>query len=287
MRYKRLWKAGIINGEIMLVNPHSLGFEYVVSLGITTAVENEREVTEFLRNKQYKHITIVGPFGKYNVYAVAVFHNIQELTEIIAYLESHPQVKRVESLIWAEAVNMEHMENLVLGPLDKQVKKQTIRKPNVITHEKAQIDPIDRQIAKILSQNARTPFKKIAEELKISTKNVIQRYKKLRGPVLTHSTLTVDLNKLGFQAFAFLFIKVANRSKMPEIFSQILQIPNLVVAFRLIGPYDLHATAFLTSFSHLFEATEQIRRIPGIELTETCVTPAWDRWPPNLFVSLL
>ena len=149
------------------------------------------------------------------------------------------------------------------------------------------MDQIDRQIAKTLSLNARTPFERIAEQLGISTKNVIQRYKKLKGHVLTMSTITVDLRKLGFQAFAFLFIKVANRSKMLEIYSQLVEIPNVVVAIRTLGPYDLHGTVFLTCFDKLFETTEQIRRIPGIDLTEIHVTPAWDKWPPNLFVSLL
>ena len=287
MRYKRLWKTGIINGEIMQVNPHALGFEYVVDLGIITAVENEKEVTEFLKNKQYEHINIVGPFGRYNVFAVAVFINIQELTETIRDLESHPHVKRVESLIWAEAVYMEHMENLIFEPLCKNGDTQKYLRPNGTNHEKAKMDQIDRQIAKTLSLNARTPFKKIAEHLGISTKNVIQRYKKLKGPVLTMSTITVDLRKLGFQAFAFLFIKVGNRSKMFEIYQQLIEIPNVVVAIRTLGPYDLTGTVFLTCFEKLFETTEQIRRIPGIDLTEIHVTPAWDKWPPNLFVSLL
>ena len=287
MRYKRLWKIGVINGEIMLVNPHALGFDYVVDLGIITGVENEKEVFEFLKNKQYKHMTIVGPFGKYNVFAVAVFNNIQELTETIRDVEAHPNVKRVESLIWAEAVYMEHMENLIFEPLSKNGDAQKYTQPINANHEKAKMDHIDRQIAKTLSLNARTPFKRIAEQLGISTKNVIQRYKKLKGPVLTLSTITVDLRKLGFQAFAFLFIKVSNRSKMFEIYSQLIEIPNVVVAFKTLGPYDLHGTAFLTCFDKLFETTEQIRRIPGIGLTEIHVTPAWDRWPPNLFASLL
>ncbi|MBN1358087.1 winged helix-turn-helix transcriptional regulator, partial [Candidatus Bathyarchaeota archaeon] len=42
-RYKRLWKTGIINGEIMQVNPSSLGYKCIVNIGVTTARENENE----------------------------------------------------------------------------------------------------------------------------------------------------------------------------------------------------------------------------------------------------
>ncbi|HEX9261188.1 MAG TPA: Lrp/AsnC family transcriptional regulator [Candidatus Bathyarchaeia archaeon] len=287
MRYKRLWKDGVINGEITLVNPHALGYDYAVDLGIVTNVENEKEVSEYLKNKQYKHMAVVGPFGRYNVFAVAVFHNIQELAEIIQDVKSHPKVKHVEELIWAEAVHMEHMENLIFEPLSEIHDSIEHPIPPIINREKAKMDQTDKQIAKILTLNARTPFKKIAEKLGISTKNVIQRYKKLKQTVLSTSTITVDLKKLGFQAFAFFFIKVNNRSKIPEIYSKLLDIPNVVVAFKTLGPYDLHGTIFLTSFDKLFEKTAQMRRIPGIDSAEIHIAPAWETWPPSLFSTLL
>ena len=286
MRIKRLKKRGIIKSEVMLVNPHSLGYKCVVDLGITTPVEYEKEVTDFLREK-LSRANVIGPFAKYNVFAVAPLKSIHELAGLVENLESHPHVKRVETMIWAEAVRMEHMEKLIIEPFKKDSIRQKIESANAISLEEVKIDEIDRQIAKTLSQNARMSFNKIAEQLEISTKNVIKRYNRLRGTVLTHSTILVDLKKLGFNAFAFLFIKVANRSKMPDIFAQILQIPNMVVAFRLIGNYDLTATVFLKNFGELFEATDQLRKIPGIDLIDTYVTPAWDSWPPNLFVSLL
>ena len=66
MRYKKMWKAGIINGEIMLVNPYSLGYRYVCLIGMTTTKENEDKTAEFLRSKQYIPIVFKN-FGKYNL----------------------------------------------------------------------------------------------------------------------------------------------------------------------------------------------------------------------------
>ena len=40
MRYKNLWKKGIINGEIMLVNPYSLRYRHLSLIGVETTVEN-------------------------------------------------------------------------------------------------------------------------------------------------------------------------------------------------------------------------------------------------------
>jgi Lrp/AsnC family transcriptional regulator for asnA, asnC and gidA len=290
MRYKRLWKAGIIKGEMMLVNPHSLGYKYISDLGIETAVENENKVIEVLKSKPYiAHI--VGPLGKYNFWAKVALHEIQQLAEILEDLESCSYIEQVEALIWVEAINVEHAENLVIGPLTSQNEQMCIQKPDENNRKEARkqtkIDEIDRKIATILSQNSRKPFMKIAAQLGISTKNVIQRYKRLRGNLLILSTIIIDPNKLGYKAMASLFIKVANKGKMPEILAQILQIPNLIVTIRLIGSYDLYAAVFLADFEELFKVTEQIRRIQNIKKTDIHLTPNVPVWPLNLFPSLL
>ncbi len=287
MRYKNLWREGIINGEITLVNPHSLGFECVIDLGISTATENEEEVTEFLKKKQYKHITIVGPFGKYSIFAVAVFRNLRELNDTIQDLESHPLVKRVETIIWTEAIYLEHMDKLVFGSSTIETETPYTATTIMLGDEKVEIDETDRRIASILAENARMPFKKIGQQVGISTKNVIQRYRRLKGSLLTLSTITIDLTKLGYQAFAFFYTKVAKRSNIPEIYTQMLKIPNLVVMIKNAGPYDVHGTFFLHDFDDLFEATTKLRKIPGVEQTYIYVTPAWKKWPPNLFANLL
>ena len=65
MRYKRLWKEGVINGEKMLVNPHCLGYRHIVDLGIINAAEDEKEVAKFLESKPYIS-ELVSPLGKFN-----------------------------------------------------------------------------------------------------------------------------------------------------------------------------------------------------------------------------
>ena len=288
MRYKRLWKEGVINGEKMLVNPHCLGYRHIIDLGIINAVENEKEVAKFLESKPFIS-ELVGPLGKYNFYGKVALRDLNKLHDIIEDLESNRDIKRVDALIWAEAVNIEYPQNLIIKPLDNENERKNNHRPALTNLDQAplEIDEIDRKIAKILSEKSRIPFKKIAEQLDISTKTVIRRYKKLRENLLTLSTITLDLNKIGYKAMANLYKKVSNRSKMSEIYSQMLQIPNLIVIIRLIGFYDLYAAIALEDFEKMFEANEKIRRISGIETTEIFLTPMLPSWPLNLFPSLL
>ena len=51
MRYKKLWREGVINGEVTIVNPHCLGYRHIIDLGIITESENEKAVAEYLESK--------------------------------------------------------------------------------------------------------------------------------------------------------------------------------------------------------------------------------------------
>lgn len=288
MRYKRLWKEGVINGEKMLVNPHCLGYRHIVDLGIINAAEDEKEVAKFLESKPYIS-ELVSPFGKYNFFGKVALRNLNNLQEIIEEFESNRNIKHVDALIWAEAVNIEYPQNLIIKPLEPENKQQNKKRAVLTNQDQAilEIDETDRKIAKILSENSRTPFKKIATQLEISSKTVIQRYKKLRENLLTLSTITLDLNKLGYKALANVYITVSNRSKMPEIYSQLLEIPNLIVIIRLIGAYDLYCALALEDFKELFEANDKIRRISGVETTLVYLTEMPPSWPLHLFPSLL
>ena len=288
MRYKRLWREGVINGEVILVNPHCLGYRHIIDLGIITSNENEKAVADYLESKPYIS-QVVGNLGKYNFYGKVALRELNRLSEIIEDLESNQKIKHVDALIWAEAVNIEYPHNLIIKPLPYDNSYKNNHRPALTNLDQPpiEIDDIDRKISLILSRNSRTPFRKIADQLDISTKTVIQRYKKLRENLLALSTITVDLKKLGYKALANLYVKVSNRSKMSEIYSQLLQIPNLIVIIRLIGSYDLYIAIVLEDFDKMFEVSERIRKIEGLEKPDMFLTPMPPSWPFNLFPSLL
>jgi Lrp/AsnC family transcriptional regulator, regulator for asnA, asnC and gidA len=289
MRYKRLTREGVINGEIMLVNPHRLGYRHIVDLFITNAYEDEKEVAKFLESKPYIS-GMIGPYGNYNFFGKVALRDLKKLHEIIEEFESNRKIKHVDALIWANAANIEYSENLVLKPLKfegNQKEKKFIQNNQDHEQKVLVLDEIDKKIAKILSENSRTPFKKIASQLDLSSKTIIQRYKKLRENLFTYSTITLDLSKLGFKALGNLYIKVSNRSKMNEIYSQLLEIPNLIVILRLIGAHDLYCGIFLEDFEELFLANEKIRKISGVEATTTYLIRLPPAWPLNLFPALI
>lgn len=282
MRYKNLWKKGIINGEIMLVNPYSLRYRHVMIIGVETTRKNEDKVLKFLKRKPFVGYVFKN-FGKYNFGAQIAIKNMGELTVIQRNLEASPLIKRADALIFAGDIVVEHPENLIIKPFSgtKEHKPITTVKKRII------MDEIDKKIVKILSEKSRTPFCRIAKQLDISTKNVIERYRKLRGNVLTLSTITVDITKLGYNASALLFIKLANKSKVAEVVNELLQIPNLLALVKYIGDYDLFAYLVLENFQGYFKTENSIRNIENIDYFDFHLVPNLPAWPPNLYSPFL
>jgi DNA-binding Lrp family transcriptional regulator len=287
MRYKKLWRIGVINGEIMQVNPQSLGYKCICDIGIKTSVENEKNVISFLETKPYIQF-VIRVYGKHNLTTKLALTDMQELAAILEDLQSNEQIRQVDAMIWADIANTDHPENILINPSVATEKKPVSNtRSSSATKMPVEMDELDRKIAKILSQHSRTTFRKIAEQTGISTKNVIQRYRRLRGNVLTLSTITVNLKKLGYNAHGFAFIKVANKSKLQEIYSQLVGMPNMINVTRLIGPYDLAVMLSLQEFQDLFKFKEELRKMPCIEDTEIYLGPPMPMFPLNTFQTLL
>lgn len=286
MRYLRLCKEGIITGQKMLVNPHSLGYRHIVDLGITSHTEKEKETAKFLEGKSYIS-QVTGPIDNYNFYGKVALQDLSKLQDIIEDLKQNRDIRQIQSFIWAQAVQVEYPQNLILRHDKRELGKNILIENKIDITQKLQIDETDRKIALFLSENSRTPFKKIANDLEIPIKKVVQRYKKLKGKLLTLSTITVDLKKLGYNALGNLYIKASNGSKLSDIQAKLLGIPNVIVIIRLIGDYDMYLAVALEDFEGMFEVTEKIRKINGVETTRIIVTPLPPSWPLNLFPSLL
>ncbi len=284
MRFNRLKSAGIITGEKMHVNPKFWGYEHIADLRMEASLNDEEKVLEMLKNKQY--VSGATRFGSYIMCYVAL-SKLDNLRNIVEEIGSSPKVRNVNTLIWTKPYNIFHPENLIIKPSTDLVEKQEEVETSPAQPQETRVDEIDKQIVRILTQDARTPFKTVAKRLDISTNNVIQRYKKLReGKVLTLSTIMVDLHKLGYNAIHINFLKLETTSKMSEIRKQILQLPNMTMLIEHVGAYDLRVEFPVTDIEDIFRTTEQIRKIEGIVKADTIIkriepsqfpTPLYDK----------
>jgi Lrp/AsnC family transcriptional regulator for asnA, asnC and gidA len=224
-------------------------------------------------------------------------------TAVTDELRSHPNVKSIQPLIYVGLPHNQYPENLNLK-VNQEIKNphnfsEWFEKPEYNDDEEpfkkhlfrpAQLTKMkktDRQIAKMLTTDARTPFSTIANEINRSTAFVINRYAKLKEKGLfIYSSITLDLKKLGYQANAMIYMRVKVGSKISDIHHKISEIPNLISLTKIIGSWDMLAIIPLASFKELFTIEKQLRSINGIEKIQININPPFTKWPANMFGSV-
>jgi DNA-binding Lrp family transcriptional regulator len=295
-RYENLKNAGLITGAIMQVNPQYIGISCYGFMGIKAHPGKMNEVKNYLC-KQPCILSTWNKIQESNIGNYFAASNLEQFTEICDQLKSYPHIKSVQPLIYVGSQVNEYPENLVIklnteiGHKQKFGEKETERKcmkDFIRTPELDRMDKIDREIARMLSQNARVPFSTIAKKVKISTSQVIKKYNKLKEKrLLLKSSITIDPRKLGYQANAMVYIKTGLGTKIVDIHKRILKIPNVIILGKILGECDLLAVVPVASFEELFELDGYFREIDGIEKVRINTNPPFSSWPFNFFASLL
>jgi len=281
MRYNHLKSAGVIIGERVHINPVFWGYNYVADVRMEASLNDEEEVVKMLWKKRY--VLGAARFGR-NIMCFVALSKLDNLRNIVEEIESDPRLNHVNTLIWTDTRDISHPENLIIRPFSEVVEKTEKVKAVQVNPEGFLVDEIDKQIIGLLVQDSRTPFDTIAKQINVSTNNVIQRYRKLRERnVITHSTIMVDLNKLGYRAMHINFLKLESKSKMSEIRDQLLQLPNMIVLVEHIGAYDLRVEFPIADIKDVFLIDEQIHRVSGIENLDSIIQKIGPPFPISLY----
>ena len=131
------------------------------------------------------------------------------------------------------------------------------------------LDKIDDTILEMLTEDARTSFRAIARKLRISPDTVSKRFEKLKkAGVIVDSTVVIDPGKVGYSFIARFGIDV-KPAYSSQVLKEIIKIPSVIVASKLVGKYDLISIIVVKSFQHLCELRENILEMPYVEKVET------------------
>ncbi|MDD4991557.1 MAG: AsnC family transcriptional regulator [Paludibacter sp.] len=133
------------------------------------------------------------------------------------------------------------------------------------------IDQLDRKILQIITQNARMPFKDVAEECGVSRAAIHQRVQRLIDiDVITGSGYTVNPKMLGFQMCAYIGITLERGSMYKEVVLELEKIPEIVESQYTLGSYTILIKLYAKNDMHLMELLNgRIQEIPGVATTET------------------
>jgi Transcriptional regulators len=136
------------------------------------------------------------------------------------------------------------------------------------------IDKLDRKILEIISQNARIPFKDVADVCKVSRAAIHQRVQKMiEMKVIVGSGYHVNPKILGFNTCTYIGVELERGSMYKDVVPELEKIPEVVECHFTTGPYTMLIKLYAQDNEHFMELLNgRIQEIPGVISTETLIS---------------
>jgi len=130
------------------------------------------------------------------------------------------------------------------------------------------IDEIDIKILRVLQNNARTPFKEIANYCNVTIDTIKNRFNALKErKVIRGSTIVIDPKKMGLGNLVILGIQIIERYS-DSVLNMIKKIPGLCVATKAVGKYNIEAIFLLKDIEQIGTTKEMIEDFPQVKGVE-------------------
>lgn len=136
------------------------------------------------------------------------------------------------------------------------------------------MDKLDRKILKILSRNARIPFKDVAADCGVSRAAIHQRVQHLiDANVILGSGFDVNPKSLGYTTCTYVGITLEKGSMYKEVVERLQHIPEIVECHFTTGPYTMLVKLYVRDNEQLMDLlNRQLQHIPGVSATETLIS---------------
>lgn len=149
-----------------------------------------------------------------------------------------------------------------------------------MAHQK--LDRLDRQILKLISDDARIPFLEVARACNVSGAAIHQRIQKLMATgILKGSQFIIDPEKIGYETCAYIGLNLKNPEQFDEVVKSLQNIPEVVECHYTTGNYDLFIKIYAKNNHHLLNIIHDQLQPLGLARSESIISfhSAIDRKP--------
>lgn len=133
------------------------------------------------------------------------------------------------------------------------------------------IDELDKKILQIITQNARIPFRDVADQCGVSRAAVHQRVQRMYDiGVIVGSGFFVNPKMLGYQLCVYIGLTLEKGSMYNAVIAELEKIPEVVESQFTLGGFSLLIKLYAKDDAHLLHLlNSKIQEIPGVAKTET------------------
>jgi len=249
-RIKNLTKKGIISNFYTVIDVGKLGFSsHYVFLQLQSITESEEtKLMEKLKGKEYVGWLVNGT-GRWDAVVLIYSKSTLEFNNYLNDLLSACGDK-VHDYIFTTLISAEHLGYKFFGPKAQDKALQT-EKASLFT-----LDKKDKEILRMLSQNARLSSVEISAKTNLPVHSVRYRLKELRKKgIIEAFKPKVEVNKLGLQWHLLLIqFTIKEESRKKEFVSYCEKNKNVYYVTNTIGNYNLMLDIHVKS-------TEEFKRV--------------------------
>lgn len=135
------------------------------------------------------------------------------------------------------------------------------------------LDRLDKQILKLIADDARIPFLEVARVCNVSGAAIHQRIQKLTNlGVLKGSQFIIDPEKIGYETCAFIGLNLKNPESFDKVVEKLREMPEVVECHYTTGNYDLFIKIYAQNNHHLLNIIHDKLQPLGLARSESIIS---------------
>ena len=135
------------------------------------------------------------------------------------------------------------------------------------------LDKLDKQILRMIGEDARVPFLEVARACNVSGAAIHQRIQKLTSMgVLKTSHFVMDPEKMGYETCAFIGLNLKNPEDFDNVLEQLQKISEVTECHYTTGNFDMFIKIYAHNNHHLLNIIHDQLQPLGLSSSETLIS---------------
>ena len=135
------------------------------------------------------------------------------------------------------------------------------------------LDKLDKQILRMIAEDARVPFLEVARACNVSGAAIHQRIQKLTNlGILNGSQFIIDPEKIGYETCAYIGLNLKDPSSFDEVVEKLKKIPEVVECHFTTGNFDMFIKLFALNNHHLLTIIHDQLQPLGLASSQTLIS---------------
>jgi Lrp/AsnC family transcriptional regulator for asnA, asnC and gidA len=135
------------------------------------------------------------------------------------------------------------------------------------------LDKLDKQILKLIADDARIPFLEVARICNLSGAAIHQRIQKLTNlGVLKGSQFIIDPEKIGYETCAYIGLNLRTPEAFDQVVEKLREMPEVVECHYTTGNYDLFIKIYAKNNHHLLNIIHDQLQPLGLARSESIIS---------------